>query len=295
MKKLSQIVSVGLLLLPLLGRAQEVRISGRVVDAKAKEPVPFASLGLRKTGVGALSNEEGYFQIVGSLKNQQDSLICMTLGYGRKAVLINGGRIESLRIDMEPRPFDSIMKMGPCRVVVKQITPPLKGETIEGAPGTQCAFLIKSEKEKQLGKMRAISIYIGDNGFPRRPFRVRIYSIDGASEAPSSDLLTENVLYEPLKENGWYTKDLSAYDIATPDKGYFVALEFGTMDLHPLSYIDNYTPSGQIMRPSFDIKEQSLWIRTGDKDWKKLTQPGESFSRYSFMVKIEVELLKQRN
>ncbi len=294
-KLLPQLGLLCLLLLPLLGWAQEVRISGRVVDAVTKMPVPFASLGLRDTDIGALSNEEGYFQMEGSLRNQQDSLICMTLGYCRKAVLIKTGQTTLLQIEMEPRPFDPVIKTGPCGVAAKQITPPLKAETIDGTPGTQYAFLIKGEKGMRLGKMRTVSFFIGENGFPRQPFRVHIYGIDGASAAPSFDILTENVLYEPLEESGWYTKDLSAYDITTPKKGYFVALEFATMDFHPMSYMDNYIPSGLTMRPPFNRKEQCLWSRIGDENWKKFEQSNSGLDRYRFMVKIEVELLKQKD
>ena len=71
---------VFLLLLPLLGRAQETRITGRVVDAKTKQPIPFASIELRGEGTGALSNEFGYFQLASLEKSSYDSLIITTLG-----------------------------------------------------------------------------------------------------------------------------------------------------------------------------------------------------------------------
>ncbi|WP_072008475.1 carboxypeptidase-like regulatory domain-containing protein [Hymenobacter sp. IS2118] len=119
-KLLSKIALVFLLLLPLLGRAQETRISGWVVDSATKEPVPFASISLQQTDKGVLSNEKGYFQIQGVLKNQQDSLVCTSLRYRRTSVLIKQGLTDSLKIEMTVLPFGFTVA-GPCivnRVVV---------------------------------------------------------------------------------------------------------------------------------------------------------------------------------
>jgi hypothetical protein len=65
MKRLPFLALWVLLLLPALSWAQENRITGRVVDAKTKDPVPFASISLREEGTGALTNEYGYFQLAG--------------------------------------------------------------------------------------------------------------------------------------------------------------------------------------------------------------------------------------
>ena len=65
MKRIPFLALCILWLLPVLGWAQENRITGRVVDAKTKDPVPFASIGLREEGTGALTNEYGYFQLAG--------------------------------------------------------------------------------------------------------------------------------------------------------------------------------------------------------------------------------------
>ena len=70
-----------LLLLPLLGWTQEYRISGRVVDAGTKDPVPFASLSLSKSETGALTDEQGDFKIKVKEQFAEDSLIVTSMGY----------------------------------------------------------------------------------------------------------------------------------------------------------------------------------------------------------------------
>ncbi len=46
-------------------------------------------------------------------------------------------------------------------------------------PGTQYAFYVKNDKGKKLGLVRTVSFFIGEHGFPREPFRIRIYAPDG--------------------------------------------------------------------------------------------------------------------
>ena len=154
MRKLLQIVSFGLLLLlPLLGLAQQNRITGRVVDAKTKEPIPFASIGLLKAGTGVLTNEKGYFQLAGLDKSKQDSLVLMTLGYERYVVLMERNSSNNLTIELTRRYVEEVRSV--CRKLTdKDIKPIDKSQQIAGTPGTQYAFYIANEKQSKLGKLR---------------------------------------------------------------------------------------------------------------------------------------------
>ena len=100
---LPKIALVFLVLLPLFGLTQQPRITGRVVDAITKEPIPFASIGFLKAGAGALTNENGYFQLAEPGEFKQDSLILMTLGYNRQALLVEQGNLEELRVELNPQ------------------------------------------------------------------------------------------------------------------------------------------------------------------------------------------------
>lgn len=285
---LLKIALVFLLLLPLLVQAQEYRISGRVTDAITKQPVPFASIGLRAAGTGALTDKNGYFQLLGSDKFKTDSLVFMTLGYKCHAVLVEPGQSENLRIGLSPGPAELFVKVGPCMAVQKAFSHPIN-EIIAGLPGTQYAFFIGNDKRKQNRKIRSVSFYVGENGLPMAPFRIRIYQTDGTSHMPAADLLSEQVVLVPTQSGQWFTSDLSRYNVVVPKEGYFVALQFENFanqssQLSPASYI----PSGQIMRPPFDFKKSSLWSYSADKTWRLMPQSGSS-RRYNAMVKVEVE------
>lgn len=288
-KLLPQIALVFLLLLPSLGRGQENRITGRVVDAITKEPIPFASIGLRASDTGALTNESGYFRLLAPDKFNSDSLVVLALGYNRATVFVGQEKPAELSIAMRPRPPGSITvcRVGPCGVVPK-IRLATNDGVIAGAPGTQYAFFIENDKRRQTRHLRSVSFYVGENGLPMAPFRVRIYQTDGKRHMPTADLLTERVVLMPAQSGQWLTSDISRYNVVVPKDGYFVALEFvNPANQLPPPQPDSYLPSGQVMRPSFDFKKSSLWCHSTEKGWALVPESSGS-RRYNAMVKLEV-------
>ena len=292
-KRLPQISLLVLLLLPLLGRAQEYRINGRVTKANTKEPIPFVSVGLRAAGTGGLTDKNGYFQMVTSDEFKTDSLVFMTLGYKRHSVLVASGQSENLRIELSPRPAGLLVKVGPCWTIraAPTCSQPVY-EIIAGLPGTQFAFFIENDKRKQIREIRSVSFYVGNNGLPMVPFRIRIYRADSDQHMPAADLLTEQVELVPSECGKWNTIDLSRYHVGVPPEGYFVALEFKKpANQFPQAPLNDYVASGQMMRPPFDFKKSSLWTYSADIGWSLVPQPFSS-RRYNAMVKVEVEASK---
>lgn len=287
------------LLLPALSIAQETRLSGRIIDKKTKEPIPFSSIGLKDEQSGALTNEIGIFQMSGPTKNAQDSLIVLALGYERKAVLVKRGASQAdMVIEVSKRVYElaevkvQASKVKDLKLGARSNTP---GDgMIQGMPGSQYAFFVKNEKGKKLGNVRSVSFYIGEHGFPREPFRVRIYAPDGNYSSPNSDLLTENVVVSAPGGGQWFTVDLTQYNIVAPDEGFYVAMEWIVSGdkFYTTNFDDNYTPYGQIMRPTFEFKESRTWSYTLGKGWTLMTMSGAGGLRYNAMIKAEVDMIK---
>ncbi|HEX8504036.1 MAG TPA: hypothetical protein VF630_01610, partial [Hymenobacter sp.] len=165
---------------------------------------------------------------------------------------------------------------------------------IQGLPGSQYAFFVKNDKKKKLGNVRTVSFYIGENGFPREPFRVRLYKADGNYNAPNSDLLTENVVVSAPQGGQWYTVDLTPYNIMAPEEGFFVAMEWVVSGdkFFATNFMDDYTPYGQIMRPTFEFKESRTWNYSIGKGWSLITAANGQGLRYNAMIKAEVDMIK---
>ena len=281
------------------GWAQQAQIKGIIVDKDTKEPLPFSSIGLKSEQIGALSNEHGQFIVPAPTKNADDSLIVVALGYARRAVLVKRGvALSALTIEVPKRAVELsniVVKAGKIKNLGLGSRTDNPGEgMIQGLPGSQYAFFVKNEKQKRLGNVRTVSFYIGENGFPREPFRVRIYKADGNYNAPNTDLLTENVVVSASRGGEWYTIDLSTYNIAAPEEGFFVAMEWivGGDKFYTTNFMDNYTPYGQIMRPTFEFKESRTWSYTIGKGWNLLTLANSQGRRYNAMIKAEVDMIK---
>src|SRR5664280_651127 len=56
-------------------------IRGKVIDSKTSEPVPFATVHLKNSQVGVISNAEGDFRILNNPGFQSDSLIVSCIGF----------------------------------------------------------------------------------------------------------------------------------------------------------------------------------------------------------------------
>ena len=275
-------------------------LSGKIIDKATKEPLPFTSISLRQEQTGALSNEFGVFQLPGPVKNDTDSLIVMALGYEHLAILVQRGKEQAnLVIELGKRAValqNVVVKGGKVKNLALGASTNRPGEgLLQGQPGSQCAFFVKNDKNKRLGNIRTVSFYIGENGFPREPFRVRIYKPDGNYNGPNTDILTENVVVSAPAGGQWYTVDLTPYNVQAPEEGFFVAMEWivgGDKFFNTNFMDDNYTPYGQIMRPTFEFKESRTWNYTIARGWNQLTLANGQGQRYNAMIKAEVDMIK---
>ncbi len=87
MKK--HLIFIGLLLsinLPVIYCQQPDYVRGKVIDSKTSKPVPFATIRLKNSLVGVISNAEGDFRILNNPGFQSDSLIVSCIGFYRLSV-----------------------------------------------------------------------------------------------------------------------------------------------------------------------------------------------------------------
>ncbi len=286
---------------PALAQSQpgQVLLKGVIVDQLTKEPLPFTSIGLKDEQIGALSNEHGQFVVPAPTKNAQDTLLIMALGYVRKTLLVKrGAALDNITIEV-PKQAVALKEVTVKAGKVKNLGLGAKANSpgegmIQGQAGSQYAFFVKNDKNKRLGAVRTVSFYIGENGFPREPFRVRLYKADGNYNAPNSDLLTENVVVSAPQGGQWYTVDLTPYNVMAPDEGFYVAMEWVVSGdkFFTTNFMDDYTPYGQIMKPTFEFKESRTWTYSIGKGWNLMTLANGNGQRYNAMIKADVDMIK---
>lgn len=266
-------------------------VAGRVVDAHTREPIPYAAIELRTGATGALTDENGYFQLHGLTPNKRDSLAVMALGYKRLAVVPTMATSQELLIGLRKK-GDLPADLLDWRMQAKEISIGARAKTpgegmIQGVTGTQYAFFCQLKSRKQLGIIRSVSFYISDHGQPREPFRVRLYAADGVANAPGTDLLNESVVVAASGGNQWYTVDLATYNVAAPGAGFFIAMEW-IVDARKCNTIGDYAPCGQVLRPTFEFRENLTWSYLLGQGWTlvKLHNKGACVNA---MMKAQVE------
>ncbi|MBP5505992.1 MAG: SusC/RagA family TonB-linked outer membrane protein [Bacteroidales bacterium] len=150
MKKAKLIFCFLFVLIGMTSFAQNVRVKGTVKDAATDEPIPFASVQIKGTHVGAASDVEGVFTISAA---PNATLIVSSIGYHTVEVIVDGkSNIEiALRPDTEAlddvivvaygtstkSSFTGSAAMVKEEVIEKKITTNVTSALAGSAPGVQ--------------------------------------------------------------------------------------------------------------------------------------------------------------
>jgi len=103
MKRYIFVISILFLLNhPFAFSQQHGYVIGKVIDSKTSEPVPFATVRLKNSQAGIITNAEGDFRILNDPEFQSDSLIVTCIGFHRRSVAFSTLKlteINNLRLD----------------------------------------------------------------------------------------------------------------------------------------------------------------------------------------------------
>ena len=122
---------------------------------------------------------------------------------------------------------------------------------------------------------------------------MRLYKADGNYSAPNSDMLAESVIVSAARGGEWFTVDLTSYNIPAPEEGFYVAMEWIVSGdkFYTTNFMDNYTPYGQILRPTFEFKDSRTWSYAIGRGWNLVTLANGN-SRFNAMMRAEVDAYK---
>ncbi len=95
--RLRTIISLFLTLLYTSAMAETVTVTGVVRDSLTREPIPFATVMLRGTDRGTLTDDDGRYSITTAIR--WDSIQASTMGYDTKTLPAKKG--DRMRIDFD--------------------------------------------------------------------------------------------------------------------------------------------------------------------------------------------------
>lgn len=223
--------------------SQTINIKGFIYN-ESKEPLVYTTIENVGKKKGVITDSAGFFSI--DVKSG-DTLFISCLGYHSQS--ISNFEKTNLTIILKQQ-----TQMLPDIVVGNSIRSkyfigckddkPNKGGGFNINVGHIIAYHFIPE-EKDVNKIvERIELYINDDGIKETPFRIRVFS--ELDNSKFNDLLTENILVTPSKNDKWRSVDLSKLNIVIPANGIYIGLQY-IID-KPEFYYDIVQESG--LRPT---------------------------------------------
>ena len=194
--------------------AQELK--GYVIDASTHEPLAYASVALRGTSKGLVTDENGFFQWNIPKENSTPELHFSMMGYKDKYLSLSDIKSHELHIALQPEIY-RIEEVN-IRTHGKERKLGVDSRSLMGVCGWSGNTQGKGHEigtaidlGKTIVRVKSFHFRIRKQSFKKALFRLHIRTIkDGL---PASELLRENVLITNAQSSGWVSVDLTPYDI----------------------------------------------------------------------------------
>lgn len=208
----------------------QVFFEGKVINAKSKDIIPFATIGLMKENIGTNAIEDGSFSLLSKPSKANDTLIISCVGFVTQKLPVSGNSITNLIIELT----EQVTVLNEV-VVLNKTT----WTTITLNDFSKCGnnFLTTNGYQTQLAQhfkvddfnslLTDIKICTKSMGIldPEKTiFRIRIYDIDTVTKSPSSDLCDQ--IIEVKNKSKFINLNVEKYKILIPNKDFFVAIEW---------------------------------------------------------------------
>ncbi len=216
----------------------QVTIEGKVLEQISAKPIPYANIGILKSNVGTISNENGSFSLVIPQNKINDTLLFSALGFGKRSIVIQHLLSKKEIVIKLPEKATILNEVVVHEKVEKNKTFELgniecKGGVVEfdtAYAGRSNSLLIENNRaqfQKDLQfpvYLEKASLRIFRNNLKKFKIRLRLNEVDSITGAPGKDLLQQNVVVESSIKSGWVEFDLSKLNIIVT-KPFFLTFE----------------------------------------------------------------------
>ena len=87
---------------PTVAQETSLTLTGNIINSETNQPIPFASVGIGRSGIGTSSNAEGKFIIKVPISFKQDTLRVTYVGYAAFRQAISSIKNQPLLIKLKP-------------------------------------------------------------------------------------------------------------------------------------------------------------------------------------------------
>ncbi|AYA36443.1 carboxypeptidase-like regulatory domain-containing protein [Hymenobacter oligotrophus] len=207
--------------LPLMAQGQQEPLEGQVLNAHTGLPVPFATLGVPRRGLGTVADEQGRY-LLRLPADFRDTVVVTSVGFTRAlllpAQLASGQRV--VRLAPQEQTLANVV------VAHRRVKPATLGRKsakgdVRWVAGSSGKNTVDDEWGWELGAvlhpakpavLEQFHVYLHDNNYELLRFRLNLYAYEQGK--PGKALLQQDVQLKVWpKQKGWLTVDLRSYHI----------------------------------------------------------------------------------
>lgn len=227
-----------IVLLSSLNTFGQKTLKGSILNSTTKEPIQFANIGLRKSNVGTISNQDGSFSLYVPTKFLSDTLLVSTVGYANKIIPL---RYLFEKDNTVIFLNEKIVALSPVIVSSKKEKPNIfelgnadfKGGVLQTDTlysGRSVSLLIENTESNIKNGItlpafiEKAKLRIFRNNLTSFKYRIRLNDVDKLTGQPGEDLLNKSIVMQSSMKNGWLEFDLSDLNLEI-DRPFFITFE----------------------------------------------------------------------
>ncbi len=227
-----------IVLLSSLNTFGQKTLKGTILNSTTKEPIQFANIGLRKSNVGTISNQDGSFSLYVPTKFLSDTLLVSTVGYANKIIPL---RYLFEKDNTVIFLNEKIVALSPVIVSSKKEKPNIfelgnadfKGGVLQTDTlysGRSVSLLIENTESNIKNGItlpafiEKAKLRIFRNNLTSFKYRIRLNEVDKLTGQPGEDLLNKSIVMQSSMKNGWLEFDLSDLNLEI-DRPFFITFE----------------------------------------------------------------------
>lgn len=193
------------------------QLKGKVLN-RENMPLAYVNVGIVGGNIGAVTNENGQFNLNLSAAKSEDTLRFSMIGYkSRSYLLIEISNVSDLIVTLE----ESVIELKEVVIISeKNKNKEIGSKGISGFMQTGWGMRSFGGERgtkisvKKKCKISEFHFYVSNNKYDSVLLRLRIRKLKNGLPDADSEFLSENIfIVDKSLQKGWRTKDISRYDI----------------------------------------------------------------------------------